>query len=124
MPRSSRSPPAARRLLSPALMNGYRAPRLVARGRSSSRFEVTHADAKAVLSMKAFTGTRSPSEVQALLDRAHAVSMLRGPHIGRVLDAGCLDGGEPFVVSELLVGTDLATLVRCGSPLSIADAVR
>lgn len=102
---------------------GYRVERLLARGKTTSRFEVSHPDIRGMLSMKAFTTVRSPAEASAIVEQARAVSALRGPHIARVIDAGYLEGGEPFVITDHLLGTDLATLVRCGSPLSIADAV-
>jgi serine/threonine protein kinase len=103
---------------------GYRVDRLVARGKTASRFDVMHPDSKGPLSMKVFTDESALGQAEAIVARARAVSVLRGPHIARVLDAGTLETGEPFVVTESLIGTDLATLVRCGSPLSIADAVR
>ena len=89
---------------------GYRVERLVARGKTASRFDVSHPDITGMLSMKAFTSTQGADDAQAIVAQARAVSVLRGPHIARVIDAGYLETGEPFVVSDHLLGTDLASL--------------
>ncbi len=61
--------------------------------------------------------------VARFLLEARAGARLRGKHVALVLDIGRISGGPPFMVTELLQGTDLRTLLRNDGPLSIADAV-
>jgi eukaryotic-like serine/threonine-protein kinase len=56
---------------------------------------------------------------------ARAAARLQSDHVARVLDAGELDGGQPYIAMEFLHGTDLADEVSRG-PLAVhtaADAV-
>ena len=49
-------------------------------------------------------------------ERAEALGQLEHPHLARQLQAGCLEDGSPYVVSEYLDGEDLGThLRRAGS---------
>jgi serine/threonine protein kinase len=49
------------------------------------------------------------------LREARAVAQLDSPHVVRVFDVGTLDDGTPYIVMELLKGTDLATLSERGA---------
>ncbi|HEV7557208.1 MAG TPA: serine/threonine-protein kinase, partial [Kofleriaceae bacterium] len=52
--------------------------------------------------------------VERFVREARAVAGLRGEHVCRVTDVGALDNGTPFIVMELLEGTDLARLLKTG----------
>ena len=54
---------------------------------------------------------------------ARAAAMIRSEHATRILDVGKLDGGEPYMVLEMLEGCDLGALVTRRGPLPFADAV-
>lgn len=54
---------------------------------------------------------------------AQSVARIKSEHVARVLDMGKLDSGDPFIVMELLEGTDLHKLVRKNGPLPVTDAV-
>jgi eukaryotic-like serine/threonine-protein kinase len=54
---------------------------------------------------------------------ANVVVQLHSEHVCRVLDVGALEGGEPFIVMELLHGCDLATLIGREGPLRVSRAV-
>jgi serine/threonine protein kinase len=54
---------------------------------------------------------------------AQSVARIKSDHVARVLDMGKLDTGDPFIVMELLEGTDLHKFVRKNGPLPFADAV-
>jgi eukaryotic-like serine/threonine-protein kinase len=43
---------------------------------------------------------------------ARAIIKIKSEHVVRVLDAGTLEGGSPYIVMEYLVGRDLAQLLR------------
>lgn len=53
------------------------------------------------------TGAGRPARI---LREARAAAKLRGPHVARVLDAGLLDDGGPFVAYEHLEGRDFRSL--------------
>ena len=63
------------------------------------------------------------SMVARFVREGRAVSALRSEHVVRVHDVGRLDGGTPYLVMEMLHGTDLDRRVRKHGPLPIAEAV-
>src|SRR5262249_14344305 len=65
-----------------------------------------------------------PVLMQRFLREARAVAQLRTEHVCRVHDVGRLDGGAPFIVMEVLVGEDLAELVKRRGPLPPAEAAQ
>jgi serine/threonine-protein kinase len=54
----------------------------------------------------------------AFQQRADALGRVDHPHLARQLQAGCLDDGRPYVVSEHLDGEDLASHLRRIGPLT------
>src|SRR6185295_15406754 len=50
--------------------------------------------------------------------RAETLGQLEHPHLARQIQAGCLDDGRPYVVSEYLDGEDLGTHLRRAGPLT------
>ena len=63
------------------------------------------------------------SMVARFLREGRAVSALRSDHVVRVHDVGRLDGGTPYLVMEMLHGSDLDRRVRKGGPLPWQEAV-
>src|SRR5262245_49130914 len=57
--------------------------------------------------------------VGRFLREARASAQLRGEHVCRVSDVGTLDGGEPYIVMELLQGRDLASMLAERGPLPV-----
>ena len=51
-------------------------------------------------------------------ERAETLGQLEHPHLARQIQAGCLDDGRPYVVSEYLDGEDLGTHLRRAGPLT------
>ncbi|MFO0737644.1 MAG: hypothetical protein U0270_17260 [Labilithrix sp.] len=43
---------------------------------------------------------------------ARAAAMLKSEHVARVLDVGRIPNGSPYMVMELLEGSDLEQVVR------------
>lgn len=64
----------------------------------------------------------SDEAVARFLHEARAAALLQSEHIARVTDVGTLDSGAPYMVMELLEGTDLAKVVEADAPLPIAEA--
>jgi hypothetical protein len=63
-----------------------------------------------------------PSTVERFLREARTPMRLRSEHVCRVLDVGQLESGAPYIVMELLAGSDLHALVRARGPLSLPTA--
>jgi serine/threonine protein kinase len=62
-----------------------------------------------------------PTIVERFLREARAVVQLRTEHVCRVLDVGRLDTGAPYIVMELLDGSDLGRVVaRQALPVTVA----
>ena len=54
---------------------------------------------------------------------ARAAARMRSEHIVKIRDVGELPSGAPFMVMDMLVGADLAAVMRQRSPLPQAEAV-
>ena len=64
-----------------------------------------------------------PDARARLLREARLVARLEGEYVGRVLDAGVLPGGFPFIVFEHLTGWTLAERLGAEGPLPVGEAV-
>jgi serine/threonine-protein kinase len=64
-----------------------------------------------------------PDAVQRFVQEARAAVRIQSEHVVRVLDVAVLDGGAPYIVMEHLEGRDLATRLREGGALPLAEAV-
>ncbi len=64
-----------------------------------------------------------PTLRKRFLREARAAARLSSEHATRVLDAGELADGTPYLVMELLVGRDLCDVLREDGPLAVADAI-
>ncbi len=80
-------------------------------------------DARVALKILFAEAKEHPEAVQAFSSAAKASAQLDTPHVAKVLDAGTLADGIPYVVTELLEGNDLAALVHRRGSLPIAEAV-
>jgi serine/threonine protein kinase len=69
-------------------------------------------------------GHGAEARARRLLREAKTVSRLRSEHVARVLDIGWLEPSSPFIVVELLVGLDLAALLRAEGVMSPRRALR
>lgn len=61
--------------------------------------------------------------VERFFREARSTAQLTSEHITRVHDVGRLDSGAPYIVMELLDGTDLSVLRKRAGTLAIPDAV-
>jgi serine/threonine-protein kinase len=68
-------------------------------------------------------GENREDAVARMLREAQSAVRIKSDHVAKVLDVGTLDSGEPYIVMELLEGSDLNRLVHKNGPLSVADAV-
>lgn len=61
--------------------------------------------------------------VTRFLDEAACLRALSGEHVVRLLDAGCLENGVPFLALERLAGRDLAVVIKACRRLAAPVAV-
>jgi len=67
--------------------------------------------------------TSSAPAVARFLREAQAAARVKSAHVVRVLDAGTLTSGEPYLVMEYLVGQDLREKLLRDGPLPVAAAI-
>ncbi len=61
--------------------------------------------------------------IARFLNEAQAAAKLRGDHVVRIYDVGQLESGLPFMVMELLSGSDLGSILDERGALPEAEAV-
>ena len=65
----------------------------------------------------------NPESADRFLREARAAVSLKSSHVAKVLDVGTLPSGLPFMVMELLEGSDLSTQLEARGALSCSEAV-
>ena len=66
---------------------------------------------------------RNTEAVGRFLREARAAVRLHSEHVARILDIAELPTGLPYIVMELLEGSDLGAVIHASAPLSVDDAV-
>ncbi|MBX3185722.1 MAG: SUMF1/EgtB/PvdO family nonheme iron enzyme [Labilithrix sp.] len=109
------TPPASK------LAERYRLGRVIGSGGVSIVLEAVDAHTGGFVAIKLLTaGGQVQSE--RFIREAKLASGLRSPHVVEVLDAG-VDGDQPFIVMERLVGRDVGKLLADEGALPVATAV-
>jgi len=103
----------------------YEMVRLIGRGGMGVVFEARHTTLGERVAIKVLLATalRSAESIARFLREARAAFAVRDEHVARVLDAGTGPSGDPYLVMELLEGSDLAEVLRARGPLPVAEAV-
>jgi serine/threonine-protein kinase len=107
------------------LAGKYRVDRVIGRGGMGLVVAATHLHLGEQVAIKLLL-PGAPVRADAFerfLREGRAAARIRGEHVARVLDAGVLATGEPYLVLEYLRGVDLRTLLRERGPLSIDAAL-
>lgn len=110
----------------PRLLGGRYAPRRVlGRGAMGVVYEATDPDGKEV-AIKVIDPEHAGADDlrRRLLAEARAASRLSSPHVVKILHVDTEDTGAPFIVMELLRGSDLERTLRALGPLEPTAAVR
>ncbi len=89
----------------------YRVARVIGRGGMGVVVEATHLQLESKVALKFLDEamTTEPTAVARFTREARAAAQLKSEHICRVIDFG-VEGRMPYIVMELLTGTDLARL--------------
>jgi serine/threonine protein kinase len=100
----------------------YRVVDVVGSGGMGCLVKAEHLLMKKAVAIKFVRASRHGSAKRRLIQEGRATQSLLSEHVVRVYDLG-LHEEAPYIVMELLEGTDLAARVQAEGPLSIDDAV-
>src|SRR5690606_36569284 len=103
----------------------YELQRVLGVGASGAVYEAVHRYTNRSVALKAMHPhlTAAPEAVERFLREARAAAAIGHRAIPQVLDAGTLDDGRPYLVTELLEGRSLQDAIRAGD-LSFRDVAR
>ncbi len=73
--------------------------------------------------IKVLSRTENPITMKRFLREGRTASRLQGENVAKVFDVGQTIGGAPFLVMELLEGSDLDKLSQARGPLPVSEAV-
>jgi serine/threonine-protein kinase len=103
----------------------YRIERILGRGGMGVVVAAQHVALRQKVAVKLLlpeTAKREESTERFLREARAAVS-IQSEHVARVMDVGTLESGAPFMVMELLSGSDLGQVLAQRGPLPVEDAV-
>ena len=107
------------------LAGKYRVTRVIAEGGMGIVVAARHLklDQQVALKFMLPELLRSSEATGRFLREARAAVMLRSEHVARILDIAELPTGLPYIVMELLEGSDLGAVIYASAPLSVDDAI-
>ena len=99
----------------------YQVQRVIGQGAMGVVVAALHLRLGHLVAIKLLPASASRDErvVRRFVREGRAVARLRSDHVARVLDAGELATGEPFLVMEYLEGADLGAVLEAGGPMSV-----
>ncbi len=103
----------------------YRVERLIGTGGMGLVIEVTHVHLREPMALKILRpeAAKKATLVSRFQREGRASVRIKSEHVARVNDVGVLPSGDPYMVMELLTGTDLQRLCRERGPLPVGEAV-
>jgi eukaryotic-like serine/threonine-protein kinase len=103
------------------LAGKFRVDRVIGQGGMGVVVGATHLHLQQPVALKFLLPdlVHSPQIVERFVREARASAQLRGEHVCRVSDVGAFDNGAPYIVMELLEGSDLASLLESNGPLPV-----
>jgi serine/threonine-protein kinase len=107
-----------------ALLDGkYRVEGILGRGGMAIVMAARHETLRQRVALKLLRPEAAESRqyAQRVLREARAAAALKSEHVTRVLDLGQLDSGEPYIVMELLEGSDLSAVLAERGPLPVVE---
>ncbi|WP_437852668.1 cytochrome c peroxidase [Sorangium sp. So ce363] len=107
------------------LAERYRVERVLGRGGMGVVLAAEHVALRQPVALKLLLPgcMRTADAVERFLREARAAASLQDRHVVRVLDAGLLDAGTPYLVMERLTGLDLREVLGARDHLPVAEAV-
>jgi eukaryotic-like serine/threonine-protein kinase len=106
------------------LAGKYRVDRVIGQGGMGVVVGATHLHLQQPVALKFLLPdlVHNAQLVERFVREARASAQLRGEHVCRVSDVGTFDNGAPYIVMELLDGSDLASLLQAQGPLPVQHA--
>jgi serine/threonine-protein kinase len=103
----------------------YRIDAVIGAGGMGMVFRAHHELLDVAVAVKVLPATlmQTPGIVDRFLREARAIARLRSEHVARVMDAGALESGQPYIVMELLEGEDLRERLGRLRQLPVQQAV-
>jgi len=94
----------------------FRIDRMIGRGGMATVVGATHLRLDQPVALKVLLPDLVPNKeiVERFVREARASAQLRGEHACRVSDIGTLEDDAPYIVMDLLEGSDLASLAKAG----------
>jgi serine/threonine-protein kinase len=101
----------------------YRLEKVAGEGGMGIVYAAQHLVLKQLVAVKVLLPSAASSEavVERFSREAQAAARINSEHVARVLDAGSLDSGAPFLVMEYLEGCDLEELLELEGKLPLTD---
>jgi serine/threonine-protein kinase len=103
----------------------YRIKSVIGEGGMGTVFAAHHELLDVPVAVKVLSPTmvRTPGVVDRFSREARALARLKSEHVAHVMDVGTLEGGQPYIVMELLEGEDLRQRLARVGPLPVRQAV-
>jgi len=101
----------------------YRIERVLGVGGMGMVVAAQHTILKQRVALKFILDKTSADGIERFLREARATARLESPHVCRIMDAGKTKEGSPFIVMEMLQGTDLAQHLIAFGALPIKEAI-
>ncbi|MBK6693535.1 MAG: protein kinase [Myxococcales bacterium] len=102
----------------------YRIDRLLGQGAMGAVYAAEHLVLKTRVAIKVLVARATPESLARFAQEARVTAELRSEHAIRVLDVATPDGRAPYIVMELLEGTDLEGLLKRRTRLPLDEAAR
>ena len=108
------------------LVNKYRLERLIGMGGMGIVYAAMQLELDRRVAIKLLRPESFESEtvVARILIEARATARLKNPHVAKLLDVGRLESNAPFLVMELLEGSNLHDVLLADGPRSVGQAVK
>ncbi|MEI9953461.1 MAG: serine/threonine-protein kinase [Pseudomonadota bacterium] len=107
------------------LIGKYRVERVHRRGALGLTLEALHTQLGQRVAVRLLSADPKahPEAAARFLRGARLAVQFQNEHTARIIDVGCLESGAPYIVAELLAGSDLQRVLRVRDSLPVPEAV-
>jgi len=107
------------------LVGKYRVERVHRRGALGLTLEALHTQLGQRVAVRLLSADPKvyPEAAARFLRGARLAVQFQNEHTARIIDVGCLESGAPYIVAELLTGSDLQRVLRVRESLPVSEAV-
>ncbi len=105
------------------IVDKYRIVRTIGKGGMGVVLAADHLQLGKTVAVKILKGDANQISLARFSREARAVAQIASPHVCQVFDVGVLPDGDPFMVMELMEGSDLAQLSKQGHVFPVEQVV-